>query len=132
MNALAILNNFEREFAKPFWNNSWLSEDQAYAHEAYQNNFSSVFKYDEKKAAWNLTVELAGVSKEHLKLDTLDGFIQVSGEKTRGLRPGKFEARYQLPKGVDTEKIEATFEDGILSLEIPMLEKKPSKTITIK
>lgn len=134
MNALTLLNNFERELARPFgtsfWGPRWLSEDLA--NEASFNHISSVMNYDEKKAAWNLTLELAGVAKDSLKIDTHESHIVVSGEKTRGVEPGKFEARYNMPKGVDSDKIEATFEDGVLSLEIPMLEKKPTKTIQVK
>lgn len=129
MNALALLNNFEREFARPFFRDAWLND---LADARTQNSFSSLMSYDEKAAAWTLTVELAGVTKDNLKIDTLDNYIQLSGEKTKGLSKGKFEGRYQLPEGIDAEKIEANFEDGILTLTLPMVEKKPAKQITIK
>lgn len=129
MNALTLLNNFEREFAHPFFRNSWLRDfDAAPTH----NTLSSQMTYNEEKAAWVLTVELAGVTKENLKIDTLDGYLQISGEKTKGLTQGKFEGRYHLPENVNLDKVEAAFEDGILSVEIPLLAKQPAKTITIK
>lgn len=129
MNALALLNNLERDFGRPFFRNSWLNE---FPETQTQHNFTSVMRYDDKKSAWNLTVELAGVTKENIKIDTADGYLQLSGEKTKGLHTGKFEGSYRLPEGVDAEKIEATFEDGILSVEIPMMEKKTAKPIQIK
>ena len=129
MNALTLLNNFERELARPFFHNNWLND---LAETRAQNSFSSLMTYDEKAAKWKLTVELAGVTKENLKIDTLDGYIQLSGEKTKGLQKGKFEGRYHLPEGVDVEKIEAAFEDGILTVDIPLNEKKSTKTIQIK
>lgn len=130
MNALALLNNFEREFARPFFSrDSWLNDLQEIRP---QNGFSSAMSYDEKKAAWTLTLELAGVTKENLKIDTLDAFIQLSGEKTKGLNQGKFEGRYHLPEGIDAEKIEAAFEDGVLTVTMPMAEKKATKTIQIR
>lgn len=129
MNALTFLNNFERELGRPLFKNNWL-DDLAEAR-AY-HTFSSSFTYDDKKAIWNLTVELPGVTKEHVKVDTHDGYIELSGEKTKGFNLGKFEGRYRLPEGVDTEKIAATFEDGVLNIEIPMTEKKASKTVQIK
>lgn len=44
-----------------------------------------------------------------------------------------FERSFFLPEGVDATKIDATYEDGILSICLPKVEiKKPeSKTITI-
>lgn len=129
MNALALLNNFEREFRRPLFHNAWLNE---FPETTTQHSFSSAMRYDDTKSAWNLTVELAGVTKENIKIDTAEGYLQLSGEKTKGLQTGKFEGSYRLPEDVDAEKIEATFEDGILNVNIPMMEKKSAKPIQIK
>lgn len=129
MNALSLLNNFEREFAHPFFHNNWLRDLE---QSRVQNTLSSQMSYDEQKAAWMLTVELAGVTKENLKIDTLDGYLQLAGEKTKGLAQGKFEGRYHLPENVNLDKIEAKFEDGVLTVELPMIEKQPAKTIQVK
>lgn len=89
-------------------------------------------KYNEEKSIWNLTVEMAGVTKDHVKIDTTDGYLRLTGEKTKGFNIGKFEGLYALPEGVDEEKIEAVFEDGILTVNMPMPAKKLSKNIQIK
>ena len=132
MNALTLLNNFEREFGRPFFHGPARSNWLADFAEVRNNSFSFEMAYDEKSAAWKLTVELAGVTKENIKVDTDEDFLLINGEKTKGFNLGKFEGRYALPEGVDLEKIEAAFEDGILTVTMPKLEKKVAKTIQIK
>lgn len=133
MNALTLLNNIERELGRPFFNhaaaNDWLNE---IADSRHERSLPAVLKIDEKESTWNLTVELAGVTKENVKIDTTDGFLRIAGEKTKGLSTGKFEGLYQLPKDIDAEKIEATFEDGVLTVAMPIAEKKLTKNIQIK
>jgi HSP20 family protein len=131
MNALTLLNNFEREFARPFFT--------APARRAWVNDFSHVTEtlsseltYNEKEAGWTLTVEVPGTTKESLKVDFDEGHLRIAGEKTKGVNKGKFEVRYGMPEGVDEEKMEAQFEDGILTVQMPKLEKKTAKAITIK
>ena len=117
MNALSLLNSFEREFGRPL---------------VREKVFPSLMKYDDKNAAWQLTVELAGVTKGNVNISTSDGYLRLTGEKTKGFNTGKFEGLYSIPEGVNEEKIEAVFEDGILNVNIPMPDKKLSKNIQIK
>lgn len=117
MNALSLLNSFEREFGRPL---------------VGEKVFPSLMKFDDKNAVWHLTVELAGVTKENVKIATTDGYLRLTGEKTKGFNTGKFEGLYSIPEGVNEEKIEAVFEDGILNVNIPLPEKKLAKNIQIK
>lgn len=51
----------------------------------------------------------------------------------REIRTGNFTRSFSLPKNADTENIEASFEDGILSLLIPKSQTKAmGKTIEIR
>lgn len=137
MNALSLLNSFENEINRPFFrrslsdtmNRNWLGE---FEKSAAGNEFPSEMKYDDKGAAWSLVVELAGVTKENIKIDTTEGSLRLTGEKVKGVNTGKFEGLYSLPENVDSEKIVATFEDGILNILMPVSEKKLSKSIQIK
>ena len=134
MSALSLLNSFEREFDRPIFRaaaseRNWLNELN---NPDTRKAFPSLMKYNEEKAVWTLSVELAGVTKQNIKIDTNDGYLRLTGEKTKGFNTGKFEGLYALPEGVNEERIEASFEDGILNINIPMLEKKLSKNIQIK
>jgi HSP20 family protein len=134
MTALALLNrrlnDFDSAFGRNFFSPVWLDQSTEVSSTKY--GFSSEMKYDEASTSWKLTLEAAGVTKENLKIDTKEGFLSVTGEKTKGLELGKFERHFKLPEGIDLEKIEATFEDGVLTVQMPLEAKKAPKTISIK
>lgn len=129
MNALALLNNLEREFNTPFYRSPWAKD---WTETDFNRTLPSTLKYDEAKKNWTLTIELAGVTKENIKIETENGLLRLSGEKTKGVNTGKFEGHYRLPEDIDTEKIEAKFEDGILMVDMPTAEKNLTKNIQIK
>ena len=45
---------------------------------------------------------------------------------------GKLQRQYTLPESVDTDKVEAKFEDGRLTIELQKTEKEKAKSISIK
>jgi HSP20 family protein len=49
-------------------------------------------------------------------------------------RFGSFERRFALPEGVDTDKIEASFKNGILAVRLPKKPEaiKPEKKVEVK
>jgi HSP20 family molecular chaperone IbpA len=135
MTALSLfnrnLNNFESSLTAPFFSANWLkdySEPRLLA--AY--NDSNEMKFNEKTSAWELTQEIAGVSKEKLKVDAKEGHLVISGEKTRGLSQGPFEKYFKIPDDVDIDRIEALFEDSVLTVTLPVEITKAMKTIQIK
>ncbi len=92
-------------------------------------------------------VEMAapGMSKEDFKVeldnDTLTITSELNSEDNREVKYSRKEFSYQsfkrsfyLPNTVEVDKIEATYQDGLLNLVIPKKEeakRKPVKTITI-
>lgn len=130
MSALTLFRNLDREFAKPFW----INELPSFYAERKENllEFNSESTWDNENKAWILTLEASGVLKENLKLDVKENQLVIQAEKTKGIHKGKYEQAFALPKNTDLEKIEAAFEDGILTVKIPQSEKKILKTIEIK
>lgn len=122
MTALTLLNNLDREFARPFFT------------PAFSNQFGlkTEMAFNDDARKWELTLEAPGVAKNNIKIDLQEGHLKVSGEKTKGLETGKFEKVFRIPESVDVEKIEAQFEDGILNIALPLEEKMNAKTIEIK
>lgn len=130
MSALTLLRNFDREFARPFW----MSDLTPYYQERKEQllEFNSDSAWDDEKKTWILTLEATGVAKENLKLDVKENHLVILAEKTKGITKGKLEQAFVLPKNTDIEKIEALFEDGILTVKLPQTEKRVLKTIEIK
>ena len=89
-----------------------------------------------------LHVMVPGMSKEDFHLDLNDNRLIISGErvlpedlkenyKSMESRFGKFQRVFNLNKDVNTEKISAKYENGILMINLPLVEKKDTKK-TIK
>jgi len=94
--------------------------------------------------AITLTAEVPGMSKEDIEVSVDNGVLTLRGEKKEEQtregdnyhrverRYGRFERHIQLPQGVDTDKIEATYKDGVLRLTMPKAEAAKAKRIQIK
>lgn len=81
----------------------------------------------------SLEVELPGIRPEEVEITAENGVLTVRGEKRNERKEGDEDSRYhmversygsfirsfQLPKGLDETKIEADYNDGILSVHIP-------------
>jgi HSP20 family protein len=90
-----------------------------------------------------IRVELPGISGEDIDISVLDDVLTISGEKkvcSRG-RPeectasemnyGNFTRSVRLPPGSDTDRISATFENGVLEIEVPKVAPETSKKIKV-
>jgi HSP20 family protein len=90
-----------------------------------------------------IDAELPGIKKEDIKVEVKDNVLTISGErnlekksetsttKTIERHYGKFERSFGLPETVTTEKVNAKFKDGILTLSLPKIEKAIPKQISV-
>ncbi len=90
-----------------------------------------------------LRADLPGMSEDDIKIEFEDGTLTVSGErkaeheeKREGFyrverAAGAFARSLTLPEGVDAEKIEASFDKGVLEVHIPKPEQRKPRRIEI-
>lgn len=88
--------------------------------------------------------ELPGVAKEDIDLSMTDNSVTIKGstsheekeEKGNYYRSeisrGSFSRTVALPAEVDAENAKATFNDGILELVIPKVERSHRKSVTVE
>jgi len=100
----------------------------------------------EKDKEYEITAELPGMDEKNIELKLANGVLTIKGEKKEEKeerekdyymserRYGSFVRSFQVPEGVDTAKIEASFAKGVLSIKLPKSAEaqKSEKTITIK
>ena len=87
---------------------------------------------------------IAGVKIEDMSIEVTDDVLTIKGHRhlkktveeenyfTQECFWGDFSRSIVLPASVDTNKISASFEDGVLEIKIPKIEKVRSKIIRIK
>lgn len=100
----------------------------------------------EKEKSFEITAELPGIDKDDIELKLSNGSLIIKGEKAEDKEEkrkgyhlseryyGSFERVFSLPKGVDPEKIEASFSKGVLSISLPKKPEamKEDKVLSIK
>ena len=91
-----------------------------------------------------ITAEMPGVRPENLEIDVTGDALSISGERKQDEIPenaryhrrersfGSFSRTIQLPFMVDTDKVEANFNNGVLQINLPRAEADKPKKITVK
>jgi HSP20 family protein len=96
--------------------------------------------------AYEVTAEMPGIDEKNIEVRVANGVLTIKGEKQdekeenkkdyylRERSFGSFERAFQLPDGVDTDKIDANFKKGILTVTLPkgLEAQKAAKTINVK
>ncbi|MEJ2333261.1 MAG: Hsp20/alpha crystallin family protein [Desulfobulbaceae bacterium] len=84
------------------------------------------------------------VKKEEVKISVDNGILSIRGERKQEMEEkgkkfhrveryyGSFTRSFTLPDNVDETKIEASFKDGMLNIQIPKSEKSKPKAIDVK
>jgi HSP20 family protein len=95
-------------------------------------------------SSFHLEVDLPGVKKEDINIQIEDDVLVVTAirhykkELNRDSYYicessfGKMERRFSLPDNVNTKKVEASFNDGRLEIELQKTKKSQPKSISIK
>ena len=105
--------------ASPVWN---LIRDW----EAEREN-TPRYDVEENEGSFLVHVELPGVPKDKVSVDVKNNELSVKGEKAQ--RTFQFTA--SLPEGVDAGKIEADYQNGVLSIALPKAEGTKARRIPI-
>jgi HSP20 family protein len=99
---------------------------------------------EEHNGVFHIVAEVPGVKKEDINISVENNVLKISaqsdsekkkdskGYKYYERRSGKYERSFKLEDDLDSSKINATYENGLLKLEIPIKEKAKARQIPIK
>ncbi len=109
-----------------------------------QGHWSPRTNISESDTVYHVSMELGGVAPDDVNVEMHDGVLEISGtrkkltlpEGERALkveqRSGEFRRKFEFTTLVDADRIEAAFENGVLSIELPKSEKVLPRKIDIK
>jgi HSP20 family protein len=100
----------------------------------------------EKDDAFEITAELPGLDEQSIEIKLANGTLTIKGEKKEEKeerekqyylserRYGSFSRMFRVPEGVDSDKIEASFTKGVLTVILPKspAAKQGEKQISVK
>jgi HSP20 family protein len=98
----------------------------------------------ERPDHFTVECDLPGLEQKDIDLSIASGVLTIKGEK-KGERvnekakvyrqetlEGSFQRTIALPATVDAEKVEATYRDGVLVIELPKKEEAKTRKIELK
>ena len=120
--------------------------------ELYGKHAKNLMKTDveETEKGYEVDMDLPGFKKDEIQIELKDGYLTVSAAKgldkdeedkkghyiRQERYSGAMSRTFYVGKDLTQEDIKAKFEDGVLKLTVPKIEKKPeepkSKYITIE
>jgi HSP20 family protein len=91
-----------------------------------------------------MAAELPGIDKKDVKISLHENVLTIEGQKSRQAEEqkdkyyrcersyGKFSRSFTLPTQVVADKIDASYQDGILTVTLPKVEEAQPRQIQIK
>ena len=130
-----MFDDFFRDFDRPS-----LSRPEELSH------FAPPVDILENEKGVKIKVEIPGIDMKDVGVSVADGSLTVSGEKKKETESknqdywiqetdyGKFSRAISLPKGLDHDKVNAVYRNGIITVTIPWSEeeKRKVKKVEIK
>lgn len=120
-----------------------------FVNETAENSSTSTFNpgvdvYEDKENIY-IELEVPGIAKEELKLSLNENVLTVKGEKKSAEKNedkkyfwcernyGEFSRSFRLPKEIAADKIEAKYDNGVLTVVVPKAQpvKPEEKFISI-
>jgi len=110
---------------------------------ATSNSFVPGIDISETDTQFLIEAELPGLKKENIDVSLENNQLTISGERSfkkedNGTKYHRVESKYgsfsrtvRLPENIDSDSVNATYENGILNISLDKNEEKIRKQITI-
>ena len=102
------------------------------------------FDISETNKEYIVTAEMPGIDVKDVDIALTEGILSVKGEKRNETedkgedyhrierRYGSFHRSFRIPGRVESDKVDATYKDGILKLTLPKVKDSETKKIDVK
>lgn len=98
----------------------------------------------ETEEAYNVQLDVPGISKDEIEINFHDDTLTVSGERKSSQQTenesflrversfGRFFRSFTLPKTVESENISASYHEGVLTVRVPKAEESKPRRIQVQ
>jgi HSP20 family protein len=138
MKHLPRFNEFYNRFEKSYFDHQRaLAEHETEALSAFIPDVD----VEESETMFLITVDIPGLKSTEIRIDLSGNDLRISGERRRATHAdnesyyerahGKFVRRFTIPNDIDTNKITAHFDDGVLRILLPKMHLTEYQEIKI-
>jgi HSP20 family protein len=132
-----LAKEFESMFGRPVSASSIFEKNE-------NGRFVPSLDISETAEGYEVSVDIPGVKPEDVKLEIHENQLVVSGKRVSCTEKkeknyhrversfGEFQRAVLLPSAVDQDKIEATYDAGVLHVNLPKAVKNGAKKIEVK
>lgn len=111
--------------------------------DSMRQSFMPLAEMEQTENAIHLKVEVPGMNADDLDVQVTKEAVMITGERktnfksekngmTRSeFRYGKFNRTIPLPMPIDNDRVKGDYQDGILTLELPKLQKEENKVTKV-
>jgi HSP20 family protein len=138
-----VIGEFQKQMNKLF---ASFFDDESFLFPSlgFQSSFVPRFEISESDKGIDITAELPGVEEKDIDVSIDGNVLRIKGEKrveheeenkTCSISErsyGSFQRSFSLPDGLDLEKIDAKFKNGILKMFLPKTEESKKNVKKIK
>ncbi len=110
---------------EPFFGSPWAAAEAAPATDLYEDDTN-----------FYVRIELPGVKKDQITLEIENAVLSINANRVRKTDEGEAEESYtrslSVPECVDPARVEAHYEDGILTITLPKQEARKPRRIDVR
>ena len=135
LSSLNPFDEFQRELDSVF-GRSWVDP-----HAGRSGSWMAATEVTSGEEGWKVRMALPGIDPKEVHVDLQGNMLTVTGERAvneKGVEQsvseigyGRFERSFALPRNVETSKVSASFENGMLELTLPVSEESKPRRIEI-
>jgi HSP20 family protein len=138
------LDPFESGFFTSGWRLPRLFDELFASQAARPARWSPALDVAEDEGKYVITLELPGCSKDDVHVEVQDDVMTIRGEKRSEREEkkeqrrwversyGSFSRSFTLPANAVAERVNASFKDGVLTVELPKGEAAKPKAIPVR
>jgi HSP20 family protein len=127
--------------------NRFFDEDNRHASGRIYDErvFDPAYEITETDEHYLMSVDLPGMKQEEIKIEVADNVLVISGERKREATEdqktkvqryeksyGFFKRSFNLPSTIESDQIEAHYENGVLELYLPKAQAAKPRSIEIQ
>lgn len=94
----------------------------------FSSRLTSPYRIETSEKGLNLSIDLPGVKSNDLSVKMTGRELTVSGK----VRDNEFKYSYRISKEYNPDSIDASLEDGVLTLTFNKNEEEKTKTVNVK
>ena len=106
-----------------------------YSTTVLKNGSEETYEINHTKDGAYLFFDAPGFNKSNLKVEMEDGILHIEGKRTYKLngeeKTKSISKEFKIGDGYKSESIEATIEDGLLTVFVPNYKKQEKRRISI-